>query len=331
MTMPINWGIIAPGKIANKFAADLKLSQKGKLHAVASRNLSKANEFAEQHHAAVAYGSYSQLYQDPHVDVVYIASPHALHYEQCIEALENNKHVLCEKPLAMNQAEFKSIMDLAKANNCFLMEAIWTRFTPSFIQCKQWIEQGKIGQITSIQADFGYNACSMNAERISSKSLGGGSLLDIGIYPAFLALELLGVPEIISAQALLSPEGIDESCCFNFLYPDRKAFASLFSTTLSETHVEASICGSKGRIRMNSRWHNPTSLEFRTTDKQESLVFEKRGLGYIYEIEEVHACVEQGKLESDMLPLSTSYNLIGLLDKIRKQVGLAYPSDHMAK
>ena len=202
MNKTINWGIIAPGKIAQKFASDLKLVEGANLLAVASRDETRAKEFALEYNAQKHYGSYLDLVKDPDVDVVYIASPHPFHFEQSLLCLNHGKHVLCEKPMCMNVQEVKQLIDVAQSKNLFLMEALWTRFIPSFVKCKNLVEQGEIGEILYIQADFGFRAEYDVQRRTFNKELGGGSLLDIGIYPVFFALEIAGKPWEIKATGI---------------------------------------------------------------------------------------------------------------------------------
>ncbi len=324
MNKTINWGIIAPGRIAHKFASDLKLVPGSTLKAVASRSLSRSRDFAELFSVEKAYGSYEELVNDNEVDVVYIASPHTFHYEHTILCLEHGKHVLCEKPIGMNSNQLEKMIALAKQKNRFLMEAFWTRFIPSYKKCRELVNNKYIGDIKFIQADFGFLAPEDSEHRLKNKSLGGGSLLDIGIYPVFLALDLAGEPNEIVARAIIGKTGVDENCSIVFNYPESKILANLSSTIAARTPVEAVICGSEGYLKLNSMWHIPTSLEYVSLNETKKFTFEEKGFGYEYEIEEVNKCILEGKTESDMFSLDSSRRLHRTLDLIRKQINLVY-------
>lgn len=328
MMKTIKWGIIAPGKIAHKFASDLLLINDAEIVAVASRNIDRATEFAQQYSIEKAYGSYTELANDPKVDVVYIASPHTRHFEHSMLCLENGKHVLCEKPIAMNSNQLEELSTCARKNNRFLMEAFWTRFIPSYNKCRQLIENNVIGDIKYIQADFAFISPFEPEKRIYNKALGGGSLLDIGIYPVFIALDLLGKPEQILSSAFFSDSGVDESCNIIFNYPNQKASANLYSSILTESPIEALICGTKGEIKIESRWHHAQKIT--VTHARESakvLEFELKGNGYFYEIEEVNNCLRNSKTKSELFSLKQSFLLHQTLDTIRSQIGLKYDAD----
>lgn len=324
----VRWGIIAPGKIANRFADDMKFVSDSEIVAVASRDIQKAHAFAEKFSIEKAYGSYFDLVKDSDVDVVYIASPHPWHHEHGILCLENGKHVLCEKPIAMNSAQFENMAYCAANNNRFLMEAMWTRFIPSYIKCRELISNGEIGEIKHIQADFSFKAEVDLSKRVYNKELGGGSLLDIGIYPVFIALDLLGIPEQILSSAIISKTGIDQSCSIIFNYPEKKASANLYSSVLNDSPVEAIICGTEGEIKLESRWHHSRKLVVtKNSEIVKELEMEIKGYGYTYEIEEVNHCINNNKKQSEKFSLEQSRRLHQTLDAIRKQIGLRYPAD----
>lgn len=328
MINKINWGILAPGHIAHKFASDLKVTPGANLMAVGSRDINRSKEFAKQFGADKAFGSYEDLAKAPEIDVIYIASPHTSHFEHTMLCLENGKNVLCEKPMAMNSRELEIMIKKAKEKNLFLMEAIWTLFLPSYRKFRELITDGTIGDIKFIQADFGLLAPENPSHRIRNKELGGGSLLDIGIYPVFLALDIAGIPEEISSKGILSKTGIDENCSMIFNYPSKNITANLFSTILSQTPVEALVCGTKGRVKLNSMWHIPTSVEIFVNGKTNVLSFKENDFGYKYEIAEVNKCISAGKKESEIFSLSSSSDLHRTLDTIRKQIKLEYPADN---
>ncbi|MBN1651101.1 MAG: Gfo/Idh/MocA family oxidoreductase [Bacteroidales bacterium] len=218
MSKIINWGIIGLGKIAHKFAEDLQLVEDANLLAVASRDIENAKSFAKKFSANQFYSSYKALVENPNVDVVYIATPHALHYEHTLLCLNANKAVLCEKAFAMNAAEVKEMIRTAKARNVFLMEALWTRFIPGTLKTLALIKEGSIGKIHSVEADFGFIGDTDPEKRLFNKRLGGGALFDIGIYPVFLSILILGAPKYINAHATMAATGVDAEVKITFAY-----------------------------------------------------------------------------------------------------------------
>ena len=323
MKEQINWGIVGLGKIAGKFAADLADVADAKLYGVASRNIDKAVEFSKKYNAEIAYGTYAQLMQDENVDVIYIATPHVLHYEIAKDCLKNGKAVLCEKPFAMNLDQAENMISLSRNENIFLMEALWTRFLPHFQFVLQTLNSGELGKIKSLKADFGFAAEFDKTKRLFNKSLGGGSLLDIGIYPVFLAYSILGKPAKINASAEFAETGVDYSCDISFEYPDNVR-AELFSTFKEKTPTTAEIELEKGKIILNGRFHEPTSVIIISEGKEEKKEFEVNTTGYNFEAAHVTKMLQQGKTESDIWTLDNTRDLMSLLDKIRKEIGLEY-------
>ena len=250
--MPIGLGIIGLGKIAGKFSADLKFVEGTELYAVASRSQQNADAFASEHNAKKAYGSYLQLIQDVDVDVIYVATPHVHHAEISIACLKAGKAVLCEKPFAMNSAQVREMIASAVQNKVFLMEALWTRFFPSTQHVLELCASGQIGDIRMVQADFGFSAEYDITKRLFNKALGGGALLDIGIYPLYLSYLLLGNPLQVAAQAHIGETGVDHSIAMLLKYAG-DAQAILSSTLTATTQTEAWIYGSKGAIQMHSK------------------------------------------------------------------------------
>jgi len=324
MDTKIKWGIIGLGHIAHKFASDLQLSSNAILQAVASRDIHKARKFSKQYKSTVFYGSYEELAKSPDIDVVYIATPHTFHFEHAMMCLNNNKSVLCEKPLGMNREEVKMMLEVARSKKLFLMEALWTRFIPATEKVLELISDGAIGEILFIHADFGFKSDFNPESRVFNKKLGGGSLLDIGIYPVYLSLLTLGVPTKIQAMARLTQTEVDSYCAMLFDY-ENSAKAMLESTIETNTPTEACIYGSKGTIKMHSRFHHSEKISL-YQDGVVKEVFDMRysGNGYFYEIEEVNKCLINNDIESDKLPHSMSLNLITLIDKIKDEIGLSY-------
>ncbi len=319
----IRWGIVGLGNIAHKFAADLVLVPNCVLQAVASSDKKRALEFSKKFEAKHYYSSYTDLFSDPEVDVVYIASLHPLHKSLSIAAMEQGKAVLCEKPMGMQQEEVREMIHTAKKNNVFLMEALWTRFNPAFEQVHQWISENKIGPLRYINSTFSFNALSRGVDsRVFNPEKGGGSLLDIGIYPLFLAYHFLGFPETISASAVLTDQKVDEQLGFIFSYA--KAQAMLYSSFAHNEDMRATICGENGEIYMNSQWHLTSDIKLVKDGKEIKKSFDFKGLGYTYEIEEANSCIRNDKLESDKWSWKNSLDISILMDTIRKQVGVSY-------
>lgn len=320
----IRWGILGTGWIAHKFAEGLKHVPNAKLIAIGSRNLSSAQSFATQYGAQVAYGSYRELAECPDIDVVYIATPHVYHYENTLLCLDNNKAVLCEKPFAMDSTEVAKMISKAKDKNLFLMEALWTRFLPSFLKALEIVQSGKIGEIIHVRSDFGIQAPYNLEGRLFNKKLGGGSLLDIGIYPVFLALTVLGKPDQISSTAVIGKSGIDESIAINFSY-NNGAIASLYSTFMAHTATETQIFGTRGYIKLPKMWHMTNEIIFDTYDEgYQSIRYDYPAMGYEFEAREVTNCILEGKTESEIFSLQNSIMLMQILDEIRCQNKIEY-------
>ena len=323
----IKWGIIGCGNIASKFAQDLSLFSNAELHAVASRNQGKANNFAKKHEAKIAYNSYESLLNDNDVDIVYIATPHPNHAELSIKTMQAGKHVLCEKPLAINKTEALQMIATSKKTNRFFMEALWTRFNPVFVEVLKKINQGEIGEVNYINADFAFLSNHALESRVFNMELAGGSLLDIGIYPLFLTYAILGNPESINAHALFKKEtgaDIQTSMLLNY----KNANAVLYSGFTSHSDMTARISGTEGQIYIHDRWHQANSFSIIKEDKTELVELPKTGLGYFHEIEECHKCLNDHKFESDLWSHQNSLDLISLLDNVRGEIGLKYPMDN---
>ncbi len=322
-----NWGILGPGSIARKFASDLKLLPQANLYAIGSRSTARAKEFAEKFGAKKYYGSYEALVTDPQVDIVYIASPHVRHYTDSLLCLKNKKSILCEKPVAMNAGQYNIMIDTARENGVFLMEALWTRFIPSFKKCLELVSKGEIGDLKLIDSDFSFNAPYDIEGRLFNPLLGGGSLLDIGLYPVFLALELAGKPLEIQAMAKFDKTGVDSSCSMIFSH-EKDILSVLFSSIVTNSRIESVIHGTKGQLRLNRHWHIPTSLDLLPDNKEiKHFTFEEPGFGYQYEADEVMKCIDKGKLESDIFSWEKSLLLITTLDTIRSLAGITYSDE----
>ncbi len=319
----IRWGILGCGKIAHKFAEDLCTISNASLHAVASRSLQKALEFGNIYKTPIAYGSYTELYEDDAIDVIYIATPHVFHYENTLMCLEHKKAVLCEKPFAMNQMQVKEMITVAKTNKVFLMEALWTYFLPHYRYVLNLIQSKELGEVKSLKADFGFSTTFDPNGRIFNKKLGGGSLLDVGIYPLFAALSILGYPEKTEAQATIGKTGVDETCTMQLQY-NKGVTATLFSAITQKTDTEAIIEFENGTIQINSRFHEPSSISIIKDGESKLIEFDVPTNGYSFEAIHVQEMLLQGQTESTIMTFEKSLELIKLLDTVRDKIKLQY-------
>jgi predicted dehydrogenase len=317
------------GNIANKFAADLKWVNDAELVAVASRSQLKASELSTKYGVRHAFDSYEALVKCPEVDVVYIATPHGFHCEHALLCLNHKKAVLCEKAFALNTFQVKKMIEAAKKNQVFLMEAFWTKFLPQYQKVDSLLNSGAIGEIRMIQADFGFKAASPGPQRLHDPLLGGGSLLDIGIYPVFLAISLLGPPTEIRATMQPYPSGVDEQIAIVMKFQNG-ALANLSSTFAAATPVEATITGREGYIRMSNRFHNAMAIVEMVKDSvpaEIGAIHKEVGYGYQFEARHVVECLQAGLKESPVMSNADSLLLIETLDKIRETCGISYAAD----
>jgi predicted dehydrogenase len=322
-----SWGIIGPGKIANKFAAALTIAGNARLHAVASRDVDRARIFAETHGARQIYDSYEQLAADPGVDVIYIATPHGFHAENALLCLQQGKAVLCEKPMALNAAQVTEMIRASQRHHSFLMEAMWTRFLPLTQKITDLIEAGMIGELKYIRADFGFRAPFDPGSRLYDLRLGGGSLLDIGIYPLFLCLHLLGKPDQVRAAGHLARTGSDDACNALLNYNDGRS-AVISSTLACQTPLTAEIAGAEGAIRVPAPWYKNDRLSWnRTGQAEDAIQLEPMINGFEYQIREVTRCLEAGAIESPSMSHAFSLTMSATMDEIRRQVGVKYAGE----
>jgi len=326
------WGILAPGNIARSFATALNGIENAELYCVASRSKERAQQFANEFNATTVAASYSALINDPHIDVVYIASPHHVHAEQSIACLKAGKAVLCEKPMTVNCLDAQTVIDTAKQENRFYMEAVWTRFLPIYSKIRNWINNDRIGDVQMVQASFGFAVPFDANSRIYNADLAGGCLLDMGIYPiTFAQLILGGSPDKIAALSHIGDTGVDEHTGIVLHFSDGK-IATLNSSLKATTSCDAWIFGSKGRIHVPQFWFADKAILY-TGNQLPHTVTETASCphainGYEYEIYETHRCLEQGLTQSPTLPWRTSLNIMNIMDEVRQQVGLTYPSEN---
>ncbi|WP_226678193.1 Gfo/Idh/MocA family protein [Mesobacillus jeotgali] len=321
----IKWGILGTGGIASAFARDLAFAKNTEKLAVGSRTKESAAKFAEEHGVSRAYGSYEELVQDPEVDAIYVATPHPFHKENVLTCLRAGKAVLCEKPFTMNSGELEEIIDFARDQKLFLMEAMWTRFLPPIIKVKEWIDSGEIGEVLLVKADFGYRAQWDPEWRLLNPVLGGGALLDLGIYPVTFASMIFGTtPEKILSTAHIGETGVDEQFSILMSYPSGKTATLNGAFRIGLTN-EAYIHGTEGYIRIPSFHSAKSATLYKDGQEVETFNDDRKSAGYSFEIEEVGRCLNQGLLESPVVPLNESLEIMELMDEIRGQWGLKYP------
>jgi predicted dehydrogenase len=327
----VRWGILGCGRIAKKFAADLKLVEGAELIALGARQLSTAKDFAKEFPAPNVHGSYKELVSDPDVDVIYIASPHALHHEHTLLCLNHNKAVLCEKAFALNLRQVKEMVETAQKKKVFLMEAIWSKFLPQYQKVQELISSGELGDIVSVLISFGFIPLPPVPPRLFDPALGGGSLLDIGIYNIFYALSFLGRPDEIEASMTPAPTGVDEQCAMLFKYKNG-AMAQLFSSLSSNLGTEADIGGTKNRVRLTSRFYAPSAnieiFSGREETKKIIPVHKEGGSGYQYEARHVGECLRKGLIESPVMSHADSLLLMETMDRVRAAAGIHYNADN---
>ena len=313
----MNWGIVGSGNIAGKFVEGLSFIKGANIYAIASRNQQKALEFAEKHSIPVAYGSYEELITDSHVDIIYIATPNHLHHSNTLMCLNAGKPVLCEKPFALNSSQVQEMIELAQRKNLFLMEALWTRFLPTISKVQQLISEGIIGEVKILKADFGFKASYNKEGRLFSPQMGGGSLPDIGIYPVFLSILLFGKPVEIKSLQIPAPTGTDMTTGMVFAHQngEMSILASTFAVNL-ETQSEKER--TEGKIVLHRMFHMPTSISINKNGQSTKVPLKIKGNGYNYQAEHVMQCLKKGLIESPILPLSFSLDLMNIIDEIQK-------------
>ena len=322
------FAIIGLGKIARKFAADLRLVEGATLESVASRSQERADAFAAEFGARYAAGSYEELFDGPYLHAVYVATPHPSHARLTEMCIEHGLAVICEKPLGMNLRQVERLVALARRRQTYLLEAMWTRFLPTFIAAKQRIDEGAIGRVEGLRADFGFKVSDASAPRITDLSLGAGALLDIGIYPVFLAQVLFGAPNEITAVARLDDNGVDVDDTIVLRYADGR-LATLHTTLLARTKTEAVVYGTAGTLFWDGPWYKQSSFTICPDDGEEErrYVAKPRGFGYNFEAHAVVEDLREKRTESPLWSLDDTLLLHRTLTEIRGLIGVRYPAD----
>jgi predicted dehydrogenase len=324
------WGILGTGAIARQFVRGLRSVPEAELFAVGSRSEDSAARFAEKRSIPRRHASYEDLASDPGVDVVYIATPHSFHAENATLCLEAGKAVLCEKPFCVNAAEAERVVELARERGLFIMEGMWTRFFPLMKEVRRLVSEGAIGEVRMLNVDFGFRADLDPASRLFDQRLGGGALLDVGVYCVSFASMVLGSPSGFVGLPHLGQTGVDEQASI-VLEHEGGGLASLSIGIRTTTPQEATIMGTEGYVRIHAPWWRPTSMTISRSGKEDETVeAPASGNGFNYEAAEVMRCLEAGKTESDIMPLDETVSVMRTMDGIRAAWGLKYPNEGVA-
>ena len=320
-----NWGIIGPGRIAQQFADGLKVIDDATLYAVASTNLERANDFIEKNGGEKTYTSYEALVSDPKVDAIYVATPHRFHFENVMLCLNAGKPVLCEKPLTVNSAETKKLIETSSARKVFLMEALWTRYLPIYQEIRQWLEAGAIGDVKYMCSTFGSVVPGTEDDRWLNPELAGGTLLDMGIYPISVSQWVVGQePQSFSVQALLGKTGVDVLTAVTLKYPNG-VVSQFNSNFIVQNTNDFFIYGSKGHIRIHPSYWGASDATLVTEGQELTVSKLLTGGGFEFETAEAMRCIRAGLLESPGMTHATTLATMELMDKIRGEIGLKYP------
>ena len=322
----IRWGILGTGNIAQQFAKGLSFLPDAQLLAIGSRREETARDFANNFHVPHTYASYEELATSTDVDVVYIATPHIYHKQNTLLCLKAGKAVVCEKPLAINAKEATEMIAVAREQKLFLMEAMWTRFIPLMVKVRKLLTKKVIGEVRLLTADFGFLAPYNLSGRLFNLALGGGALLDIGVYPLSLAFMIFGPPSCTRGMAHLGKTKVDEQSAVILAYEEGQLAILYFSLQIN-TPQEAIIMGSHGHIRIHAPFWQPCEMTVSVRGKNDVIQIPFSGNGYNYEAHEVMNCLLAGKTESDIMPLDESLEILKTMDDIRQCWGLTYLQD----
>jgi predicted dehydrogenase len=316
MTEPLRWGLIGTGGIAHAFAADLTFTHSGRAAAVGSRHMDSANRFADEFDIPNRHASYEALVADPDVDVVYVATPHPMHHANALLALRAGKPVLVEKAFTMNAAEAQELVAVARAEGLFLMEAMWTRFLPHIAVIRRLITEGALGDIVTVTADHGQWFAKDPEFRLFAPELGGGALLDLGVYPVSFASMVLGTPDRI--VTLIDPAftGVDGQTSMLFGYANG-AQAVLTCTLSAKSPTRGAIVGTDARIEIDGDFYAPTSFTLISrTGERTDFEAPHEGRGLWHQADEVARCLHEGLLESPLMPLDESISIMQTMDAV---------------
>jgi predicted dehydrogenase len=319
MTEPLGWGLIGTGVIAQTFASDLALTDSGRVAAIGSRHMDSADRFADRFEIPNRHASYEALVADPDVDVVYVATPHPMHHAGALLALRAGRPVLVEKPFTMTAAEARELVTTARAERLFLMEAMWTRFLPHIAEIRRLLAGGALGDIVTLTADHGQWFPEDRDSRLFAPELGGGALLDLGIYPVSLASMVLGTPDRILTLTDPAFTGVDAQTSMLFGYASG-AQAVLTCTLSAKSPTRAAIVGTDARIEIDGDFYAPTSFTLISrTGERTRFDAPHQGRGLWHQADEVARCLGEGLLESPLMPLDESVSIMQTMDAVQAQ------------
>ena len=324
--MTIRWGVAGTGGIAERFATAMTSVEGGSVVAVASRTRERAEAFGEPRGIARRHRSYEALAADPDVDAVYVATPHSRHESDTLLFLEAGKHVLCEKPLALNAAQVARMVATAQARNLFLMEAIWSRFLPAYVALADLLDAGRLGTIRQVEASFGFAMPMERSHRLYDPALGGGALLDLGMYPLQLCSWVLGPPDRIQAEGHVGETGVDEQVAAVLHHPGG-AIGVVQAAIRCNLRCDARIVGDAGTVHLPAFMHCPEHLVVTTAQGQERIDAGWEGDGLRFQVDEVHRCLSTGAIESPGVPHEESLRLASAMDEIRRHLGVSYAGE----
>ncbi len=321
----IRWGIISTGGIASTFASELAQTESGSAVAVGSRRAASAEAFGERFGIPNRHDSYEALVADPEVDAVYVGTPHPMHHEDALLALRAGKHVLCEKPFTMNAAEAEELVAEARQRELFLMEAMWARFLPHMREIRRLLAAGALGELVHVIADHGQWFPQDASHRLFAPELGGGALLDLGVYPVSFASMVLGTPSRVTAVSDPAFTGVDATTSMLMQYAGG-AHAVLTATLTAAGPTTATVVGIDARVQVDGPFYTPTGFTLTRRDgTSERFDRSVEGRGMWCEAAEVVRCLGEGRLESEVMPLDETVAIMATMDEVRRQIGLTYP------
>lgn len=324
MSAEIRWGVVGPGRIAERVVEDFAVVDGARAVAVASRSLDRAEGFAARHGLDRAYGSYAEILADPDVDVLYVATPHPQHHAIALGALRAGKALLIEKAFTATTPGAAEIVDVARETGVFVMEAMWTRFQPAVVALRDLVADGAIGEIRSVQADLGVAREYVPADRLFDLALGGGALLDLGVYVVSFAQMLLGTPERVVAAGSLFPSGVDAEAALLLDHGDGRT-STLTTSLRNALPGQARVFGTTGWIDVLPRFHHPTTFVLhRGGAEPESITRQPVGQGYAHELIEVTEGVRAGRTESAVMPLADTLAVQTVLGEASEQLGVRH-------
>jgi predicted dehydrogenase len=326
----IRWGVVGPGRIAESVLPDFAEVEGARVVAVASRSIDRARAFAGRHGIERAHGSYAAIVEDPDVDVLYLATPHPQHHAVALAALRAGKALLVEKAFTATLAGAREVVDLARSSGVFTMEAMWTRFQPAVVALRELVADGAIGEVRSVQADLGVARDYDPADRLFALELGGGALLDLGVYVVSFAQMLLGTPDTVTATGSRFPTGADAEAALLLGWEDGRS-ATLTTSLRYPTPGSARVSGTRGWVDVLPRFHHPDTIVLhREGGEPETITRQPLGRGYASELVEVTRCLQEGRTESAVMPLADTLAVQRVLVEAAAQLGVEHQEDPAA-